>query len=321
MNSSHTPRILVPGGAGYLGSVIIPHLLSSGYRVRCLDNFLYRQHSLIQHFLNPNFECMDGDIRDRETLKRALDGVDYILNLAALVGAPLCKQREKDAWEINYEAALALDELRDADSQGYIYPNTTSGYGTRSPVSGLCTEDTPQEPISVYGITKVKAEQALLERPNVVTYRFTTVFGLSPRMRLDLMPNDFMFRALRQGALIIFESHFQRSFLHITDVARCVQFTLEHFEEMAGRAFNVGHESMNFTKKELADKVSELTGCYLHFNEIREDPDKRNYSISFKRIQEVGFFPEIGWDRGLQEVYDGMKTIRWQNPFANVEYY
>ena len=314
-------KILVPGGAGYLGSVLIPRLLQAGHQVRVLDNFMFQQSSLLPYFIDPNFECMEGDVRDRETLKRAVDGVDLIVNLAALVGAPLCAKYEKDTWDINYEAALAMDELRDASCQGYIYPNTTSGYGTRASVKGLCGEDTPQEPISAYGLTKVKAEQELLTKDNVVTYRFTTVFGLSPRLRLDLMPNDFMWRAIRQGSLIVFESHFQRSFLHITDVARCVLFTIDNFDKMKGRCFNVGHERMNKTKKELAEKISELTGCYLQFNEFREDPDKRNYFISFKRIQEVGFVPEVGWDDGLQSVYDGLNTLHWKTPFANVEYY
>ncbi len=320
MSSEASRKILVTGAAGYLGSVIVTHLLQQGYRVRAVDNFMYHQNSLLPHFINPRFECLPGDVRDRELMARAVEGVDYIVNLAALVGAPLCRQREKEAWEINYEAALMLESLR-APGQGYIFPNTTSGYGTQSPVSGLCTEDTPQEPISVYGKTKVKAEQELLTRPDVVTFRFTTVFGLSPRLRLDLMPNDFMWRALRQGALIVFESHFQRSFIHITDIARCVAFTIENFEKMKGRCYNIGHERMNKTKRDLAEKISELTGCYLHYNDLREDPDKRNYFIAFDRIRAAGFEPRVDWDEGLRALYNGLKTLHWTNPFANVEYY
>jgi nucleoside-diphosphate-sugar epimerase len=313
-------KVLVTGGAGYLGSVIVPHLLSKGYQVRVLDNLIYKQTSLMPLYINPGFEFLEGDIRSIESLKRGLEGVDFIVHLAAMVGAPLCEQREKEAWEINYEASLSLEGLR-SPGQCLIYPNTTSGYGTHSAVEGLCTEDTPMEPISVYGQTKVGAEQELLKKDNVVTFRFTTVFGLSPRLRLDLMPNDFMWRALRQGSLIIFEPDFQRSFLHITDTARAVAFTMNHFEAMNGRSFNIGHEAMNKTKRELAEKISKLTDCYLHFGDINQDPDKRNYFVSFERVQEVGFKPEVRWDRGLDSLHSGLKTLRWSVPFANVEYY
>ncbi len=313
-------KALVTGGAGYLGSVIVPHLLAKGISVRILDSLVYKQTSLLPLFINPNFEFMEGDIRDRELLKRALDGVDVIVHLAALVGAPLCATREKEAWEINYEATLALESLR-ASGQRLLFPNTTSGYGTRKAVEGLCTEDTPMEPISIYGQTKVKAEQELLAKDNVITFRFTTVFGLSPRLRLDLMPNDFMWRALRQGVLMVFEPEFQRSFVHVTDIARVVAFAIDNFDKMKGRAFNVGQESMNKTKRELADKVSELTGCYLHFTDVRTDPDKRNYFVSFERIKNAGFAPEVGWNEGLTALRNGLGALRWSVPFANVEYY
>jgi nucleoside-diphosphate-sugar epimerase len=323
MNIEKTDRplqILVTGGAGYLGSVMVPHLLAKGHRVRVLDSLIYKQTSLLHLFINPRFEFIEGDVRDADRVKDALKGVDIIINLAALVGAPLCKAREAEARAVNLEAALLLDELR-SPQQGYIYPNTTSGYGTKRPVEGLCTEDTPLEPISVYGETKVGAEQALLQKKNVVTYRFTTVFGLSPRLRLDLMPNDFTWKALRQGALIIFEPDFQRSFIHITDIARCIAYTIDNFDEMKGQPYNVGHERMNKSKRDLAEKVSELTGCYVHYNDIREDPDKRNYFVSFKRIQQAGFEPKIGWDDGLLALRNGLSTLHWDTPFANVEYY
>lgn len=313
-------KILVTGGAGYLGSVIVPHLLCSGHDVRVLDNLAYRQTSLLPLFINPNFEFVEGDIRDPETVRQAIDGMEYIVHLAALVGAPICKQNEKEARAINLDATVQLRELA-APEQKILYPNTTSGYGTKQAIEGLCTEETPLEPISVYGQTKVEAEKELLKHDNVVTFRFTTVFGLSPRLRLDLMPNDFMWRGIRQGALIIFEPEFQRSFIHITDIARCIEFTIGNFDKMKGRPYNVGDESMNKTKRELAEKVSELTGCCLQFNEIREDPDKRNYFVSFKRIREAGFKTEIGWEHGLTALYKGLQTLRWSTPYANVEYY
>ena len=299
----------------------MPCLLRAGYSVHALDDFRYQQTTLMPYFIHPRFSCESGDVRDEEALKRGLDKANFIVNLAALVGAPLCAAHEKEAWEVNYEAALRIDALRDASSQGYLFPNTTSGYGTKQQVDGLCTEDTLQEPISVYGRTKVDAERILLGKENVVAFRFTTVFGLSGRVRLDLMPNDFMWRALRQGFLIVFESHFQRSFIHVTDVARAILHAIENLQGMRGHAFNVGHERMNKTKGELAEAVAGLTGCYLHFNEIREDPDKRNYSISFARVQQAGFIPKIGWEEGLAALHQGLKTLHWSIPHANVEYY
>jgi len=313
-------KILVTGGAGYLGSVIVPHLMNKGHNVRVLDSLAYRQTSLLPHFINPSFEFIQGDVRDKDTVKKALEGMDCVVHLAALVGAPLCAKREKDAWDINYEATLLIESLR-AKGQKLIFPNTTSGYGTRTATEKPCAEDTPMEPISVYGQTKVKAEKELLKRDDVVTFRFTTVFGLSARLRLDLMPNDFMWRALRQGSLVIFEPEFQRSFIDITDIARCIEFTIDNFDKMKGQAFNVGDESMNKTKRQLAEKISEMTGCYLNFSDFRKDPDRRNYFICFDRIKQTGFRARIGWDEGLKALHNGLKTLRWSNPFANVEYY
>lgn len=313
-------KILITGGAGYLGSVLVPFLLAKKHKVRVLDKLIYNQATLLPFFINPDFEFIEGDACDRDTLREALKGVDAIVNLAALVGAPICAKRPAEAWRVNYKAALYLDDLR-SKNQLYIYPNSTSGYGTRKAVDGLCAEETPQEPVSVYGKTKVLAEQHLLQKENVVALRFTTVFGLSPRLRLDLMPNDFMWKAVRQGALIVFEPEYKRSFIHITDIARAIEFTIKNFDKMSGRAFNIGHESMNKSKRELAEKIADMTGCLLNINEFREDPDKRNYFISFKRIQELGFIPEIGWDQGLTALYKGIKSLHWNIPFANVEYY
>ena len=321
MESEARPLVVITGAAGYLGSVVVDHLLRNGFRIRAVDNFMYHQTSLLPHFINPEFECLTGDVRDEDVMKRALEGADGVVHLAALVGAPLCEKREKEAWEINYEAALKINELRDPARQWYIFPNTTSGYGTRSPIEGLCTEDTPQEPISVYGRTKVEAEKELLKSDNVVTLRFTTVFGLSPRMRLDLMPNDFMWRALRQKSLIIFEGSFRRSFIYITDIARCVEHVIRNFQRMKNRAYNVGDESMNRTKSELAQMVARLTGCYVHETELRKDPDRRNYFISFERIKATGFRTTITLEQGLQALHRGLQTLHWTIPYANVEYY
>ncbi|NCQ28259.1 MAG: NAD(P)-dependent oxidoreductase, partial [Armatimonadetes bacterium] len=283
-----TSRILVTGGAGYLGSVLCERLLEVGHQVIVVDSLLYRQRSLFHLCAHPAFDFIHGDARDEDLLRRVLDKADVIIPLAALVGAPAC---DRDPWlakSVNLEAVQLLLSLRSRD-QLVVYPTTNSGYGAKSG-DLFCTEETPLEPVSLYGQTKVQAEAELLAAPNTITLRLATVFGMSPRMRLDLLVNHFVYAAVTDGYLILFEKDFQRNYIHIRDVADCFLHCLEHAHQMVGRAYNAGLEEANLSKEELARKVQKyVPRFHLHFSEVGTDPDKRNYIVSNQRLREAGF--------------------------------
>ena len=247
-------RVLVTGGLGYLGSILCEHLLQAGFQVTALDNLLYGQgqQGLFHLCANPNFEFYKGDVRDESTLKNVLGAADVIIHLAAIVGASACDRDRDLATSVNFEAVRRLLRLR-SSRQLVIYPNTNSGYGITSGVSE-CTEESPLEPISLYGRTKVDAERALLDAPNTIALRLATVFGMSPRMRLDLLVNHFVHVAVKDGYLVIFEKDFKRNFVHVRDVADCMIHAIGHSEGMTGRAFNVGLDEANISKEELARK-------------------------------------------------------------------
>jgi nucleoside-diphosphate-sugar epimerase len=264
-------------------------------------------------------EFIEGDIRDRQLMANAIKGVDFIVHLAAIVGAPACKKDERSAWEINHDATALLNDLRGGIP--VVFPSTTSGYGTRTKIEGLCTEDTEQNPISLYGDSKCRAEKILLSGGNAVSYRFATGFGLSPRLRLDLMPNDFVFKAVKKRYLVVFEKHFKRAFIHVTDMARSFIFAVENFDRVKDNAYNVGTEEMNYTKEELCRKIAGKVGCALFFSDEDFDPDKRDYLISFSKIKDKGFRLEVDMDTALNELIKGFKALRYNVPFANVEYY
>src|SRR6185436_12130281 len=241
-----TTSILVTGGAGYLGSILSEHLLAAGYRVTVLDKLMYGQHSLFHLCANPNFEFVFGDAREEALLQRLVKDADVIIPLAAIVGAPAC---DRDPWlaqSVNLEAVQLLNRLR-SPQQLIIYPNTNSGYGTKSG-EAFCTEETPLDPISLYGQTKVQAETELLSSPNTITLRLATVFGMSPRMRLDLLVNHFTYAAVTDRYLVLFERHHRRNFVHIRDVADCFAHAIRNGAQMAGRPYNVGLDGANLSK-------------------------------------------------------------------------
>jgi len=302
-------HVLVTGGAGYLGSVLCEHLLDAGYKVTAMDCLLFGQNSLFHLGANKNFEFIFGDCRDESQVKKALKGVDVIIPLAAIVGAPAC---DRDPWmtkEINYEAIKMLNRVRSRD-QLIVYPTTNSGYGTKSG-SLHCTEETPLEPISLYGVTKCDAEKELLDSNNAVTLRLATVFGLSPRMRLDLLVNHFTYMAVTEGYLVIFEKDFKRNFVHIRDVADCFVHCIENFDRMKGRPYNVGLDAANISKEELALEIKEhVPNFFVHFSEVGSDPDKRNYIVSNQRLREAGFEAKRSLSEGIQELIKGYRMLK-----------
>jgi nucleoside-diphosphate-sugar epimerase len=299
-------RVLVTGGLGYLGSILCEHLLAASYQVTALDNLLYGtgQQGLYHLCANPSFAFIRGDIRDAEVMKPALQHADVIVHLAAIVGAAACDRDPVMASSVNVDAVRLLDRLR-SPNQLVVFPNTNSGYGITS-AETLCTEDSPQKPISLYGRTKVEAEKILLERQNGIALRLATVFGMSPRMRLDLLVNHFVHAACKVGYLVIFEKDFKRNFVHIRDVADCVIHCLKNADHMTGRAYNVGLDAANLSKAELALKIKKhVLNFYIHFAAIGQDPDKRNYIVSSERLRAAGFEAKRSLDDGIRELLKG----------------
>src|SRR5512139_704903 len=242
-------KVLVTGGAGYLGAVLVPRLLEAGYEVCVLDSFLYGQASLLDCCAHPGFSVVRGDARDEATLKAAMAGADCLIPLAAIVGAPACQMDATAARTVNLDAIRLLLSLR-SRGQRVIYPTTNSGYGIGEK-GKFCTEETPLRPISLYGVTKVQAEEAILQRENSISFRLATVFGVSPRMRIDLLVNDFVHRAVNDRAVVIFEGHFKRNYIHVRDVARVFVHGLDHFATLKGRPYNIGLDDANLSKLEL----------------------------------------------------------------------
>ncbi len=309
-------KILVTGGAGYLGSILCERLLAAGHRVTVVDNFMFGQATLLHLCSNPALEIIRGDARDTSLMRKVVADHDVIIPLAALVGAPLCDRDPHAATAVNFEAIRDINRMRSAD-QLIVYPTTNSGYGTKSGARH-CTEETPLEPISLYGRTKVDAEQEVLSSPNAITLRLATVFGLSPRMRLDLLVNHFVHAAVTDGYIVIFEKDFKRNYIHIRDVADCFVHCLENRSAMVGRPYNAGLDDANLSKEELALKVKEhVPGFYLHFSEVGSDPDKRNYIVSNQRLREAGFQARRSLDDGIRELLKGYKMIR-KNQYGNV---
>nr|HID58314.1 NAD(P)-dependent oxidoreductase [Desulfobacterales bacterium] len=311
-----TLRVLVTGGAGYLGSILCEHLLDAGYQVTAVDSLMFGQKTLFHLCANPFFDFVLGDVRDEELMRRLVREVDVIIPLAAIVGAQACQRDPWMAESVNLEAIRLLNRLRSRE-QLVIYPTTNSGYGTKS-CEIYCTEDTPLEPISLYGQTKVQAESELLETPNVITLRLATVFGMSPRMRLDLLVNHFVYVAVTDGYIVIFEKDFRRNYIHIRDVADCFSHCIENSERMVGRPYNVGLDEANLSKEELALKIREyVPGFYIHFSEIGTDPDKRNYIVSNQRLREAGFQARRSLEDGIKELLKGYRMMG-RAPFKNV---
>ena len=301
--------ILVTGGAGYLGSVLVPALLAAGHRVTVLDNFLFGQAPLNALCADPAFEVVRGDVRDRAVLKHLLAEADVVIPLAALVGAPLCDRDETAARTVNLGAICTLLELAGAE-QRIVIPVTNSGYGIGE-AGKVCTEETPLRPVSLYGRTKVEAERAVLDRGNCISFRLATVFGMSPRMRIDLLVNDFVHRAVNDRAVILFEPHFKRNYIHIRDVARAFLHGIENFERMKNEPYNVGLSDANLSKAELCASIQRHVPGFVYVAApVGEDPDKRDYIVSNEKIEATGFRPRYSLDDGILELIKGYRMLR-----------
>jgi len=302
-------NLLITGGAGYLGSILVPHFLASGHRVTVLDVLRYGQTPLLDCCANPNFTFVHGDCRDERVLTPLVRQADAILPFAAIVGAPACARDETAAITVNRDAITLLERLR-TPGQMVLMPITNSGYGIGQP--GLaCTEDSPLRPLSLYGRTKVEAEEALLQSGNAITFRLATVFGASPRMRLDLLVNDFVYRAVTDRFVVLFESHFKRNYIHVRDVASVFAWGLEHYASMKGRPYNVGLSDANLSKRELCEAIRRHVPDFVFFDSaVGQDPDKRDYIVSNERIEATGWRPCYTIDAGIRELIKAYALVR-----------
>ena len=309
-------RVLITGGAGYLGSVLSQTLLARGYTVTVLDNLMWGSAALMHLCSDPEFDFVRGDARDEAVIRSLLQSADVVLPLAALVGAPLCDRDPWAARSTNLDAIRMLLRVR-SPRQLLIYPTTNSGYGTKSGTT-YCTEETPLEPISLYGVTKVEAEQAVLDTDNSLTLRLATVFGASPRMRLDLLVNHFVYVAQAERYIVIFEKDFKRNYIHIRDVADCVIHCIENSQRMQGRPYNAGLDEANLSKWELAHEIKRhVPDFVIVASEIGSDPDKRNYIVSNQRLREAGFTARRSIDEGVRELLKAYRTLG-RSTLANV---
>ena len=309
-------HVLVTGGAGYLGSVLCEHLLAAGYRVTVVDNLTHGQAGLFHLCADQRFAFVRGDVRDQGLVERLLRDVDAIVPLAAIVGAPACDRDPRLAREVNLDAIVMLNRLRSRD-QLVVFPTTNSGYGAKSG-DVYCTEETPLEPVSLYGQTKVEAEAALLATPNVVSFRLATVFGTSPRMRLDLLVNHFVYAAVTDGYLVIFEKDCKRNYVHIRDVADGILHALRNAPQMVGRPYNLGLDDANLSKAQLAQAIQRhVPSFFVHFAEVGHDPDRRNYIVSNKRLREAGYEAKRSLDDGIVELLKGYAMLG-RSPLRNV---
>jgi len=309
-------RIIVTGGAGYIGSILVPELLRQGHKVTVLDSLLHGQFPLLECCANPKFDFIKGDICDKNLMKMHISKADLIIPLAAIVGAPACKINPTVTELVNYTAQMDMVK-KISSTQMVIFPTTNSGYGIGE-TDSYCTEKSPLRPISEYGKAKVKIEQELLNKGNAVTFRLATVFGVSPRMRMDLLVNDFTYRAYKDRFIILFEEHFRRNYIHIRDVAKAFLFGMANYDAMKGEPFNIGLSSANLTKMQLCEKIKEyIPDFYVHAAPVGEDPDKRDYIVSNDKIESLGWKPDHTLDMGIVELIKGYKIIN-PNRFANV---
>ncbi|MBF0387005.1 MAG: NAD(P)-dependent oxidoreductase [Candidatus Omnitrophica bacterium] len=309
-------KILITGGAGYLGAVMVPRLLAAGHQVSVLDNFMYGQSPLLDLCHEPKLEVVRGDARDKKVVERLMKGADAIFPLACLTGAPLCAKDPVGAQTILVDAVKLIADLSSKD-QRLIYPTTNSGYGIGEK-GKFCTEETPLRPISIYGKLKCDAEKIVLDSGHGITLRLATAFGASPRMRLDLLVNDFVYRAVYDRFIVLFEAHFKRNFIHTRDVAKAFMHSLNNFEAMKNEPYNVGLSDANLSKQELCEEIKkQVPDFYFVEAAVGEDPDKRDYIVSNAKIEKAGFKPDMTLSAGIAELVKAYSIIK-RNQYANI---
>jgi len=309
-------QILVTGGAGYLGSTLVPELLAAGHRVTVLDNFMYNQNSLAHVCHHPGFDVVRGDVRSESAVLPLLKKADIVIPLAAYVGAPLCARDPVGASSTNHDAIVMM--LKHVSKhQRILMPTTNSAYGSGDE-KNFCTEDSPLRPMSLYAVEKVKVEKELLQHPNATSFRLATVFGMSPRMRIDLLVNDFTYRAVHDRFVVLFEAGFKRNYIHVRDIARVFMHGIDHYEKTNGQIFNVGLSDANVSKRELCLAIQKQVPEFTFIEApIGKDPDQRNYIVSNARIEATGYQPQVSLDAGIRELIKGFTMIR-NSVYGNV---
>jgi nucleoside-diphosphate-sugar epimerase len=310
-------KIFITGGAGYIGTSLIPLLLDTGYEITVYDSLMFNNGDKLLPFItNKNFKFVDGDVRDFDTLSKHIKGYDVVIHLAALVGFPICRERgEIESYEVNVIGTQNVINAID-DHQYLLFGSTGSNYGE---VIDICTEETPLNPLSIYGKTKTAAEQLVLTRNNSTAFRFATAFGVSPRLRLDLLVNDLTYKSLKEGYAVIYESHFMRTFIHVRDIARVFLFAIENQEDMQNNVYNVGSNTMNFSKKRVCEVISgKIANSYFNYADVGEDADKRNYIVSYEKINKLGFDITISLEEGIDELIKTIPLVKTNSPYFNI---
>lgn len=306
-------KLLITGGAGYIGTTLTQYLLNAGHSVRCYDRLLFGVDPLLPFFRNPHYELVKGDIRNEVALDKALTDIDAVIHLAAIVGYPACDRDPREAIEINTRGTALLNHLR--DDIPVVFASTGSVYGK---LENLCNEGSTPKPLTVYGQSKLEAERILLQSGNAVVYRFATAFGLSPRMRLDLLPNDFTYQAVHQKYLVVYEGQFRRTFIHVYDIARALLHAVNNFSVMNGQVYNCGSNLLNATKVDLANLIKQHVDYNLHFTPNGHDPDQRDYEVDYSKLNKTNFDVTLGLNDGIEEMARAFQFLEIHNPYSNV---
>jgi nucleoside-diphosphate-sugar epimerase len=310
-------KVLVTGGAGYIGTSLIPLLLQNNFNITVYDSLMFNNGDKLLPFIhNEKFTFIEGDIRDKDKIKKYIQNHDIVIHLAALVGFPICREKgEQESHDVNVQGTKNIIEAM-RPNQYLLYGSTGSNYGE---VIGVCTEETPLNPLSIYGKTKTEAELLVMQRCNSSAFRFATAFGVSPRLRLDLLINDLTYKAIKESYAVIYQSHFLRTFIHVRDIARVFLFAILNQEKMTNNVYNVGSNDMNYSKKHICDIISqEVPNVYFNFADVGEDPDKRNYVVSYEKINKLGYNTTIDIVTGIKELIKTIPLIKSYNPYYNI---